>query len=311
MAAIADPTRDGFTTSDWALVAGVALTWGASFLLIDIGLDHFDPGVVAMLRLVFGAATLAAIPAARRSVPRSELPMIAVLGLLWMALPFLLFPYAEERIDSSLAGMINGAAPLFATLIAAVLVRRMPGRRSMLGLLVGFLGVVAISAPELDGAEASGIGVALVLLATVMYGFSFNITGPLQRRNGALPVIWRAQLFALVVDLPIGLVAAGHSEFAWSSLLACVVMGAAGTALAYVWFAVLVGRVGPARGSITLYFVPAVAIVLGAVARDETVTLAAVAGTGLVLAGAYVVSRPDSGRSRPGAQRSGISRRSA
>jgi drug/metabolite transporter (DMT)-like permease len=81
------------------------------------------------------------------------------------------------------------------------------------------------------------------------------------------------------------------SEFAWDSLLSCVILGAAGTALAYVWFAVLVGRVGATPASITLYFVPIVAIVLGAVVRDETIALSAVAGTGLVMAGAYVVSR--------------------
>jgi drug/metabolite transporter (DMT)-like permease len=131
----------------------------------------------------------------------------------------------------------------------------------------------------------------MVLLATMMYGVSFNITGPLQQRNGALPVIWRAQLISLAVDLPFGLAALPGSSFAWGSLAACVALGAVGTAAAYVWFSVLVGRVGAARGSITIYLLPPMAIVLGAVLRDETVTGAAIAGTVLVLAGAYVVSR--------------------
>ena len=165
-----------------------------------------------------------------------------------MAVPFVLFPYAQERIDSSLAGMINAAAPLFAAVVAAFIARALPSRARVLGLLVGFAGVVAIMGPELSGAEASGLGVGLVLLATILYGFSFNITGPLQQRNGALPVIWRAQLVALVIDLPIGIWAVGGSEFAWDSLIACVVLGAAGTALAYVWFSVLVGRVGATPG---------------------------------------------------------------
>jgi drug/metabolite transporter (DMT)-like permease len=281
----------GFTPLDWGLLAGAALTWGSSFLFIDIGVDHFEPGLVALLRIVFGALTLAVIPAARRSVRREDWPAIVVLGVIWMAVPFLLFPYAQERIDSSLAGMINAAAPLFGAVVAAGIARALPSRARVVGLLVGFLGVVAIMGPELDGAEASGLGVGLVLLATILYGFSFNITGPLQQRNGALPVIWRAQLVALVVDLPLGIVAVGGSEFAWDSLLSCVALGAAGTALAYVWFSVLVGRVGATRGSITLYFVPAVAIVLGAVVRDETIALTAIGGTVLVMAGAYVVSR--------------------
>jgi drug/metabolite transporter (DMT)-like permease len=295
MAAPVPPTAPaaphGFAPLDWALLTGVALTWGASFLLIDIGVDHFEPGLVALLRLVFGVVVLALVPAARRPVPRSEWPLIALLGLVWMALPFLLFPYAEQRIDSSLAGMINAAAPLFGAVVTALLVRRLPGRMRTLGLIAGFLGVVAITGPEIDGAEASALGVALVLLATVGYGVAFNITGPLQQRNGALPIILRAQLVSLVIEVPVGLAAIDGSSFAWSSLLATAFLGAVGTALAYVWFSVLVGRVGPARGSVTLYFMPPVAIVLGAILRDETISAAAIAGTAVVLAGAYVVSR--------------------
>jgi drug/metabolite transporter (DMT)-like permease len=281
----------GFGALDWALVGGAALTWGSSFLLIAIGVDHFEPGLVALLRLAFGAAALALVPAARRAVPRSEWPAIALLGVLWMAIPFVLFPIAQQQIDSSVAGMINAAAPLFTAAIAALVALRLPGRGQAAGLLIGFLGVAAISAPELGGAEATTVGVLLVLAATVMYGVSFNLTGPLQQRNGALPVIWRVQLVALAIDLPIGLAAVPGSEFAWSSLIACAVLGAAGTALAYVWFAVLVGRVGSTRGSVTLYVVPVVAIALGALVRDETIAGAAVAGTALVVAGAYVVSR--------------------
>lgn len=285
------PQPHGFAAYDWGLVAAVALTWGSSFLLIEIGIDHFEPGVVALLRLVFGVATLAVIPAARRAIPREDWPIVALLGVLWMAIPFVLFPYAEQRIDSSLAGMINAAAPLFGAIVAALLTRSLPGPARAAGLLVGFLGVAAITAPELDGAEASALGVALVLLATVLYGISFNITGPLQQRHGALPVIWRAQLFALVVSLPFGLASVPGSEFDWGSLAACAAMGAFGTALAYVWFSVLIGRVGSTRGSITIYFIPLVAIALGAALLDERITGWAIAGTALVVAGAYVVSR--------------------
>lgn len=281
----------GFTPRDWALVAAVALPWGASFLLMDIGIDHLAPEVVAALRLAFGALALALIPAARRPIERADLPLVALLGLLWMAVPFLLFPHAQERIDSSLAGMINAATPLFTTLIAIFLVRTPPSRRTVAGLLVGFAGVVLISAPELGGAQASALGVLLVLAAAVMYGFSFNLTGPLQARNGSLPVIWRAQLFALVLDVPLAIAFWGDSEVHAGALAAMAVLGVAGTALAYVWFATLIGRVGPARAPITLYFVPVVAIVLGATLRDETITAAALGGTALVLTGAYVVGR--------------------
>ena len=73
-------------------------------------------------------------------------------------------------------------------------------------------------------------------------------------------------------------------------------LGAAGTALAYVWFATLVGRVGSTRGSITIYLLPVVAIALGATLRDEPIYLASLLGTALVLTGAYLTSRRESAR---------------
>ena len=281
----------GFTALDWGLVAAVALMWGSSFLLIDIGVDDLEPGLVAFLRTLFGAVTLGLIPAARRSVRREDLRGIALLGVLWMAVPFVLFPVAEQWIDSSVAGMLNAATPLFTALVAAVVWRRTPAARQVLGLVIGFAGVVAITAPSVGGAESRTLGVVLVLLAALMYGVSFNITGPLQERNGALPVIWRAQLAALVLTAPVGAAGIGGSEFSIGALLAMAALGSFGTALAYAAFVTLVGRVGSTRASVTIYFLPAVAIVLGALFRDERIAALAVAGTALVALGAWLTSR--------------------
>lgn len=294
----AERGSQAFERLDWGLLVGVALLWGSSFLLIGIGVDHFRPGVVAWLRLLFGALALGLIPASRGPLARSDWPAVALLGVVWMAVPFVLFPVAEQWIDSSLAGMVNGSAPLFTALVATAFFRRLPGRRQLIGLSIGFLGVLAITAPAFDDAEATGLGVTLVLLATLLYGVAINLAGPLQRRNGALPVIWRAQLVALVLDTPVGLAQLPGSSFAWSSLLAVVALGALGTGLAFVWMSTLIGRVGSTRASVTVYFLPAVAIALGAGFRDEQITVAAVIGTLLVVAGAYLTSR----RERPVAQ---------
>jgi drug/metabolite transporter (DMT)-like permease len=298
------PTRsqqDAFAPTDWALLTTVAAIWGASFLLIDIGVDHFQPALVAFLRLSFGVATLAMIPSARRAVPLAEWPAIALLGIVWMALPFLLFSMAQQSIDSSLAGMLNAAAPLFVAVIGAIAFRRRPGARQQLGLLVGFAGVLVISWPAIVGAHASVLGVVLVLLATVCYGIAGNVASPLQVRNGALPVVLRAALVALAVMTPLGLRDIAASTFSWSSLLAVVALGVFGTAIAFVAFTTLVGRVGASRGSVTIYFLPPVAMVLGALVRDERIAALSIAGTGLVLAGAYLASRAERRKQVPSA----------
>lgn len=270
---------DAFGARDWLLLGTVVASWGPSFLLIEIGLDHLDPGVITFLRLVFGAATLSLARAARRAVPRSELPRIALLGLVWMAAPLLLFPFAQQWIASSVAGMLNGAVPLFAAAIASLIHRRLPGGRQAVGLLIGFLGVLAISWPAVEGARATALGAALIVLATIMYGIAINLAVPLQEAYGALPVIWRAQLFAILLVAPAGLFGVPNSSLAPSSLLAVAALGCFGTALAFVAFTALLGRAGAARGSIAIYFLPLVAIALGVLFRDEKVAAIALVGT--------------------------------
>lgn len=287
---------DAFAATDWALLAAVAAVWGSSFLFIAIGLDHFEPTLITLLRLLFGSAVLAAFPGARRSIPRADLPGVALLGLVWMAAPLLLFPLAQQWIDSSLAGMLNGAAPLFTAAVATVLLRRLPGGTQMVGLAVGFVGVVAVSWPAVQGARATALGTGLVLLATLLYGIAVNLAVPLQRRHGSLPVLWRAQLVALALVAPLGLAGLRGSTFAWSSLLAVAALGCLGTALAYVAFATLVGRVGATRGSVTIYLIPVVAIALGVLVRGESVPLISVFGAGLILVGAYLTSRRETRR---------------
>ena len=286
---------DVFSTGDWALLAGVALTWGSSFVWIEEGLEAFDPPVVTLLRLLFGTAALAAFPRARARVQRDDLPRVALLAVLWMAAPFLLFPVAQQWIDSSLAGMINGGVPIFAGAVAAVASRRLPAGKQIAGLLLGFAGVVVVSLPAVAGARATALGAALVLLATLSYGIAINVAVPLQQRYGSLPVLLRTQLFALAIVLVPGVAGLPGSSFAWPSLGAMVPLGCLGTGLAFVWMATLVGRVGAARGSVTIYFVPLVAVALGALVRDESIAMVSLAGTAMVLVGAFLTSRGTSG----------------
>jgi len=285
--------QGAYGPQEWGLLTAVALIWGSSFVLIEVGLDAFAPALVTLLRLAFGALTLALLPQARKAVPRREWPAIALLGLIWMAVPFLLFPFAQQRIDSSLAGMLNGAVPLFAAAAATVVFRRLPAPRQLAGLGIGFLGVVAVSWPAVQGARATAVGAAMIIAATVFYGIALNLAVPLQRRHGTLPVFLRAQLVAAVLVSPLALAGLGDSRFAWPSLAATAVLGCLGTALAFAAMGILVGRVGATRGSIAIYFIPVVAIALGVLLRGEAVAPVSVAGTALVLVGAYLTSRAE------------------
>ena len=280
-----------FGATEWVLLVSVALIWGASFFLIDIGLRAFAPPVIALARVGLGALSLAVVPAARKPIERHDIPRVAMLGVVWMGIPLILFPIAQQWIDSVVAGMLNAAVPLAAGAWASLLLGRLPARNQALGLVLGFVGVVAISLPSLRGAEASALGVALVLVAVILYGLSQNLAVPLQQKYGALPVLLRALVAALFIVVPFGLTGFDDSTWAWGPALAMLPLGLLGTGLAYVLMTTLVGRVGAARGSIAVYFVPLVAIALGVAFLGETVGAVAIAGTLLVLAGAWLTSR--------------------
>ncbi|MEQ8839945.1 MAG: DMT family transporter [Acidimicrobiales bacterium] len=282
-----------FAPSDWGFMLGAASIWGGSFLFMAIGLDAFEPGVVTFLRVGFGALALLMFPGSRRPIPRDDLPRVALLGVTWMAFPLTMFPIAQQWIDSSVAGMLNAAMPLLTVLISWSLFHTPTGPRRLAGVGVGLVGILLIGVPEATTAGTNAIGVGLVVLAVTSYGIAVNIAGPLQKRHGSLPVIVRALGVATVLTLPYGLVGVPDSTFAWDSLVACVLVGAGGTGVAFVFAANLTGSVGPVRSSLITYVVPVVSIALGVIFRDETVTIAAVIGTAVVLSGAFLSSRAE------------------
>lgn len=290
---------EAFGPTEWSLLIAVALIWGSSFLFITESLTGFAPGVITFGRLFLGAVFLGLVPAARRPVPRSEWVHIAALSMLWMALPLLLFPIAQQWINSSTAGMINGAVPLIAATVAAILLRRLPGRSQTIGLLIGFVGVGMVAAPGLAEGGSTLFGIVLVLIATTCYGIAINLAVPLQQRLGALPVLWRALIVAAVVTLPIGLIGLPGSDPDARSTTALFALGVLGTGVAFVAMTNLVGRAGSTRGAVAIYFVPIVAILLGVVVLDEQVAAVAIVGIAFVLLGAWLTSRPEQRRSDP------------
>ncbi|MBU1226228.1 MAG: DMT family transporter [Actinobacteria bacterium] len=287
----AGTNREAFTSLDWVMFSAISLIWGSSFLLMDIGLDALQPGLITWMRVGLGAGVLLLFPGARKPIDPADRPRVLVLSVLWVGLPFTLFPVAQQYVDSAVAGMLNGAMPIFAAIFASAMLRRLPRGAQLIGLVIGFGGVILMSVSS--GAEGSteALGVGLILLATVCYGLSVNITTPLTQRYGSLPVMARMLALAAVWTAPLGFVDLLDSSFAWDSVLAVAAAGAIGTGLAFFIMGALVGRVGSTRGSFITYLIPVVALGLGVAFRGDSVSVWAVAGVGLAIVGALLASR--------------------
>jgi drug/metabolite transporter (DMT)-like permease len=288
----ADGTNTGaFDASDWLLVLAVATIWGSSFLWTAIGLDSLHPAAVAFLRLLLGAAALWAYPPTRRPVDPTGSPGIVVVAIAGNAGPALLFAIAQQHVESALAGMINAATPLAALLVTILLTRQAPGSRQVAGLLIGLLGIATMTAPNLVGISAEPLGIALLLVAIAGYGISNNIIVPLQQTYGAPAIVGRALIIGALLLAPLGVFGLSRSDLTPVSIAAVAILGVVGTGTARALNATLVGRTGAARGALTTYLAPVVAIALGVVFRNDNIQTIEFAGTGLVLAGAYLTSR--------------------
>ena len=282
-----------FSALDWTLFACIGAIWGASFLLIAIGLNAFEPGLITWLRIGLGAAVLWLLPGARRPIDRADRPRLVALSLLWIAIPMTLFPFAEQRISTGLAGLVNGSLPVFVAAVGAVMLGRAPGRTQTVGLVLGFLGVGAIAAPALGAGSSETVGLLMLLLAVLCYGFAVNIAAPINQKYGSLPVTARMLALGALFTAPLGLWSIPRSHFAWGSFIAVAVLGMMGTGLAFVLMGRLVARGGSTRASFAIYATPVVALILGAVFRDEKVYLVSVVGIVLVIAGAILASRKE------------------
>ncbi len=276
---------------DWALLVVPGVIWGASFLFIAEGLEAVAPNGVTFARIAIGFLTLSLFPSARRPVARADWAGTAALGVLWLAFPLSMFPFAEQHVSSALTGMLNGATPLFVATVASVLAHQLPERGIIAGLVVGFGGAVVMALPALGGGN-SAFGVGLIVAALMSYGIALNIARPLQQRNGAIPVIWRALAVALILTAPLGLPEVLKGDWSLRPAIALLCLGAGGTAIATVVAATAAGRLGATKASATAFLIPVVALILGVVIRHEHVSALSLLGAAICLLGAAIIRDP-------------------
>jgi drug/metabolite transporter (DMT)-like permease len=283
--------RERAGTRDWLLLVVPGLIWGASFLFIAEGLRSIGPNGVAFTRILIGFATLSLFSGARKPVKRSDWVGIAALAVFWFAFPLSMFPFAEQRVSSAITGMLNGANPLFTAVVAAVIARRAPARPILAGIAVGMAGTILMALPTINQGRSSAAGVEMIVAALLSYGVALNIARSLQQRNGALPVIWRAQMVALLLTAPLGLPDLVAARPRLGPVLALLALGALGTGIAHVVMSVAAGKLGATRASGTTFLIPAVALLLGVAIRGEKVEPLSALGSLVCIGGAWLMRR--------------------
>ena len=278
----------------------LAAIWGASFMFIKVMLAEMGPVAVAWVRLLGGAVFVLVLAFARGAgLPGSARYWLdtTVVAVLASAVPLVLIPWGERSISSQLAGLLNGAMPLWTALLAvAFLPSERIGGTGALGLVLGFAGVVLVIGPDVvRPGEPSTQGALAVVLATVCYAAgAVWIRSRLRGVNSTL-LAGTSSLLAALLLTP--LLIAVESMPNLPSMSASVIAASAGLALlssgvAYVIYYWLLSTLEATQASLVTYLIPLFALGWGAAVLGESLPLGTLPGLALVVLGVWLVGRP-------------------
>jgi drug/metabolite transporter (DMT)-like permease len=281
----------------WFVFILLGAIWSSSFMWIKIALQETGPNMLVAFRALFGLLFgVVVIFIQRVQWPRTFkawFPLL-LLGLTNVAIPFFLISWGEQSIDSAVASILDATVPLFTILIAHYMLRddkiTLP---KVLGLLIGFAGVVILMSKDLVNASTSSLlGQAAVVLASVFYAGSsvyvrkttedtpgiIRSAGPL---ISATAVMWLASLlFERPVEIP-------QLGITWVALLW---LGILGSGLAFVMAYYLIHEIGPTRTTMVTYLFPLGGVILGVTFLHEQLTWQLITGAILIIASLAVAN---------------------
>jgi drug/metabolite transporter (DMT)-like permease len=268
--------------------------WGGSYLLIKIALDGFNAAMIVWARVTLATLILYFAVRARedrgrafqffRTYPRR----VAMLGLLGIAIPFMLISYGETQISSGLTGILISPGPLFVALFAPFLdPTERVDRRGGVALLVGFAGVIVLVGADTVHDAGEFIGSLAVLGAAAFYGLGAMYAKKRLSHAGVPPIVisFFSCLAASVITLPFAAATIGRNHPDLGEITAVVTLGVIGTALAFVLYYSLISEIGAGRASLVGYAIPPIALAYGAVLLGETITVTSIVGLILILLG--------------------------
>ena len=267
----------------------LALIWGASFMLIKIADRQLSPATLIFGRIGSAAVVLAAVAVWRLGTRetlaelRAAWRWLVVVGLVNTAVPFWLLSWGEKRLDSGLASIIQGAVPIFNALLAFAFFRelRVSGLK-LAGLLIGFVGVALLVGAQPHGKLLAAVAVVAMALC---YAFGTLVAGRHLKGTPPLVVALASTVVATIAAAPAGIIQAPAGMWHGETIMAILVLGIVGTAIAYLLFFDLIRAAGPSYATLVTYLVPPIALAYGAIFLGESFGAVAFGALALILLG--------------------------
>lgn len=281
------------TAASFARLLLLSAIWGASFLFMRIGAPVLGPTLLIFSRIALAAVLLLAVAAhfGKALDVRQHWRHFLILGFFNAALPWMLFAFAAKTAPASLLSILNATAPIWAAAIGALWTRTGLAPKSLVGLLLGVVGVVllvgveALSLPAGGGlAILAGLGAAFCYGIATNYAMSAKAVPPFANAHGSM---WAAALLLAPLMFVAPLPTAMPSTLIVISVLA---LGVLCSGVAFLLYFRLIADIGAAPALTVTYLIPVFGILWGVVFLDEAVGWHTFLGSLTVLAGTALVT---------------------
>lgn len=281
----------------WTAFISLGVIWSASFLWIKIALDEIGPNTLVAWRVLFGLLFAGGfVFLQRKAWPRDWagwFPFL-LLGITSVAVPFFLITWGELSIDSAVASILNATVPLFTIVIAHLFLSddRMSMQR-VIGLFVGFIGVIVLLSKDLTaGAHSSIWGQAAVILASIFYAAS-SVYARRKTQSapglvrGAAPLVSATAAMWLVAPVLESPLQVPQQPLTWIAILW---LGILGSGLALILWYYLLHEIGPTRTGMVTYIFPLGGVILGVIFLSEHLSWQLAVGALLIISSIVVVN---------------------
>lgn len=281
----------------WFLFVLTGLLWGVPYLFIKVAVDPnngFSPAAVVCLRTAIGAAILIPWAIHQKSLGSAlrGIKYVAPYALLEMIGPWILIGTAEQKISSGLAGLLVASVPIWATIFASLKGdKTVWHHKRLFGIILGFIGLVAVVGIESITGSADPLSIAMVLVASI--GYSYAVMMVQSGLPGVSGIAINAVAMALTAlfYLPFTIAQWPTHHISTNAISAIIGLGVLSTGAAFAIFFTLTAIIGVARASLVTYLNTAFAVVLGVIILGEPLTIGIILGLPLVLIGSYFASR--------------------
>ncbi|NCA29145.1 MAG: DMT family transporter [Chitinophagia bacterium] len=280
-----------------AIFSILSIIWGSSFVLMKEGLTALSAYQVASLRMLSsGLVLLPFAVSAFKKIPSQKMGIVFLSGFIGNFIPAYLFCIAETNIDSSLAGILNSLTPLFTILVGLFLFKTPANFQKILGVIIGFVGLCLLFAAGKNISFQNLSFASLVLVATFFYGLNVNLVGKYLKNIRAIDIVSVAFAFLIIPSTLIlyltGYFSMPFQEIAFQkATIAGIVLGVVGTSIASILFYILIKRSSIVFASMVTYGIPIIAVAWG-VYFGESISLLQIASLFIILAGVYIVNKP-------------------